>query len=163
MDIKRDRRGGSSNRNNSISTTGSRFLFHSTSSHSLSTRFTKLYRTSPGAKRRLINEGWPVHTGLLPDRIRCASKGEDRELSERAFGTKKVEERRSCVYDLSTSFQRGGKVVFPSPSVRPTDKPSFFCNFRGRSPGNPWKIRDPTESVPLSRRVTRVSGFVVLS
>lgn len=58
--------------------------------------------------------------------------------------------------------------VFPSPSqyppsVRPTDKPSFFCNFRARSPGNPWKIRDPTETVLLSRRVTtRVSGFVVL-
>lgn len=64
------------------------------------------------------------------------------------------------MYDLSTSLEREKVGRHPPPSVRPTDKPSFFCNFRARSPGNPWKIRDPTETVLLSRRVTRVSGFV---
>lgn len=110
--------------------------------------------------------------GLLPDRIRrapCSGReGQGKRGSRGQSCLNNVQRWRkgSCVYDLSTSFQRGKERtiprVFPS-SVRPTDKPSFFCNFRARSPGNPWKIRDPTETVLLSRRVTtRVSGFVVL-
>lgn len=110
--------------------------------------------------------------GLPPDRIRrapCSGReGQEKRGSRGQSCLNSVQRWRkgSCVYDLSTSFQRGKERtiprVFPS-SVRPTDKPSFFCNFRARSPGNPWKIRDPTETVLLSRRVTtRVSGFVVL-
>lgn len=121
--------------------------------------------TSP-SKARLVNGARCTVAGLPPDRIHCVGEERGMERGGREDGA--VTEQRtgqrwrkgSCVYDLSTSLEREKVGRHPPPSVRPTDKPSFFCNFRARSPGNPWKIRDPTETVLLSRRVTRVSGFV---
>lgn len=134
---------------------------------------TKLHPFSPGAKPVHRRQGSSTeHGARWPDYHPIESTvhrvGEERGMERGGREDGAVTEQRtgqrwrkgSCVYDLSTSLEREKVGRHPPPSVRPTDKPSFFCNFRVRSPGNPWKIRDPTETVLLSRRVTRVSGFV---
>lgn len=147
--------------------------FPSPFSLSVSFHATKLHPSSPGAKAVHRRQGSSTeHGARWPDYHPIESAvhrvGEERGMERGGREDRAVTEQRtgqrwrkgSCVYDLSTSLEREKVGRHPPPSVRPTDKPSFFCNFRARSPGNPWKIRDPTETVLLSRRVTRVSGFV---
>lgn len=85
------------------------------------------------------------------------------KISDKSGGCPRDERKEACAI-----FQRRFTAnlpddlpVVPLPRSATADKPSFLCNFRGRFHGNPREIHDPTESVLLSRRVTRVpSSFV---